>query len=267
MTAAREDQRAFLNRYYGVSRYFYDATRKYYLFGRDEALRELAADWRWTRLLEIGPGTGRNLARIHDLRPDATLGGVEASDAMLEHARKRCPWARLEHGFAEDAPLAELLSGPPERILFSYCLSMVEERQKALEHTRAALAPGGEVVVVDFADFAGLPEGFSKYSDVSRRVPRAPSRRIDACGGNVDPLWAEALLRRGSFRANRVTRVHANPLGSGLIEAPASLPRAPLRGQARPRARSAARLRDREHKRAVPFAPQRPSSPSRRDLG
>jgi S-adenosylmethionine-diacylgycerolhomoserine-N-methlytransferase len=162
LTAAHEDQRAFLNRYYGVSRYFYDATRKYYLFGRDEALRELAADRRWTRLVEVGPGTGRNLARIHDLRPDATLGGVEASDAMLEHARKRCPWARLAHGFAEDAPLTELLSGPPERILFSYCLSMVEERQKALEHTRAALAPGGEVVVVDFADFEGFPEGFSR---------------------------------------------------------------------------------------------------------
>ncbi len=162
MTAAREEQRAFLNRYYGVSRYFYDATRKYYLFGRDDALREIAAQRSWSRLLEIGPGTGRNLARMHGLRPDAELGGVEASDAMLDHARKRCPWAQLERGFAEDAPLGSILSGPPDRILFSYCLSMVEERQKALEHTRSALAPGGEVIVVDFADFGELPEGFSR---------------------------------------------------------------------------------------------------------
>ncbi|MGA2447783.1 MAG: class I SAM-dependent methyltransferase [Polyangiaceae bacterium] len=162
MSDARGEQRAFLNRYYGISRYFYDATRKYYLFGRDEALREIAADRRWKRLIEIGPGTGRNLARLRRLRPDAELGGVEASDAMLEHARKRCPYARLEQGFAEDAPLASLLSGAPDRILFSYCLSMVEGQQKALAHTRAALAPAGEVVVVDFADLDGLPDGLSR---------------------------------------------------------------------------------------------------------
>jgi S-adenosylmethionine-diacylgycerolhomoserine-N-methlytransferase len=162
LSDAREEQRAFLNRYYGISRHFYDVTRKYYLFGRDEALRELAADRRWTRLLEIGPGTGRNITRLHELRPDAEVGGVEASDAMLEHARTRCPYARLEHGFAEDAPLAAILSGPPDRILFSYCLSMVEGQHRALSHTRAALAPAGEVVVVDFADFDGLPEGVSR---------------------------------------------------------------------------------------------------------
>ncbi len=30
--------RSFLNTYYGISRHFYDVTRKYYLFGRDRVL-------------------------------------------------------------------------------------------------------------------------------------------------------------------------------------------------------------------------------------
>lgn len=167
MNDTRGEHRAFLNRYYGLSRRIYDVTRKYYLFGRDTAIRQLTNDAGWERLVEVGPGTGRNLALLHRARPDATLGGVDASDAMLEHARARCPWARFEHGFAEDAALDHVLGAAPDRILFSYCLSMVRDRAAALENARKSLAAGGSVLVVDFADFGGLPppvaRGFRSY--------------------------------------------------------------------------------------------------------
>jgi S-adenosylmethionine-diacylgycerolhomoserine-N-methlytransferase len=161
LTTTRDAHRAFLNRYYGVSRPLYDVTRKYYLFGRDRALRALAADPAWRRLVEVGPGTGRNLVLLHRARPDALLGGVEASDEMLEHARAKCPWAALEQGFAEDANLGSPLGGAPDRILFSYCLSMVQDPTAALANARRSLAPGGRVVLVDFADFARLPRPFA----------------------------------------------------------------------------------------------------------
>src|SRR5690606_7770136 len=122
-----------------------DLTRKYYLFGRDRVLRDLAGE-HWQTLIEIGPGTGRNLGMLHDMRPDARLGGIEASDAMLEHARRKCPWAALEQGFAENADLEGLLGCKPDRILYSYCLSMVQDPVEALLNARRALAPGGEVV-------------------------------------------------------------------------------------------------------------------------
>ena len=157
MNGSHAEHRAFLNRYYGVSRFFYDVTRKYYLLGRDATLRGLLRDDRWESLIEVGPGTGRNLRRLHAARPAARLGGVEASDAMLAHARDRCPWARLEQGFAEDAMLRDLLAVPPDRILFSYCLSMVEDRARAIANARGALADRGEVVVIDFGDLGGLP--------------------------------------------------------------------------------------------------------------
>lgn len=155
--ATSEEHRRFLNRYYGWSRHIYDVTRKYYLLGRDKALERLLEE-PWERLVEVGPGTGRNLRKLHRARPSARFGGVDACDEMLEHARKNCPWARLEYGFAEEADYVELLGGRPDRVLFSYCLSMVQDPIKALENARDSLAPGGEVWVVDFGDLAELPE-------------------------------------------------------------------------------------------------------------
>lgn len=157
MNDPQADHRDFLNRYYGASRFIYDATRKYYLFGRDGVLRDLVGDRAWTTLVEVGLGTGRNLARLRRARPDARLGGLEASDAMVKHARAKCPWARVAHGFAEDASLVDVLGERPDRVLFSYCLSMVSDRAAALSNARRALSDRGEVVVVDFADFAGWP--------------------------------------------------------------------------------------------------------------
>ena len=161
MTGIASDSHATaMDRMYRYTRHIYDLTRKYYLFGRDTALRQLAKE-SWARLIEVGPGTGRNLRVLHKSKPDARLGGVEASDAMLLHARRRCPWATLVHGFAESVPLATVLDAAPDRVLFSYCLSMVGEPALALENARRSITLAGEVVVVDFADLGGLPPAFA----------------------------------------------------------------------------------------------------------
>ncbi len=204
MNDARAAHRAFLNRYYGVSRHFYDATRKYYLFGRDAPIRALGSDLLWRRLVEIGPGTGRNLALLRRLRADAVLGGIEASDEMLAHARARCPWATLEHGFAEDGAIATLLGEPPQRILFSYCLSMVHDRERALTHARRSLADGGEVVVVDFGDLDGLPEAvaraFRAYLHAFHVRPLEDALLADAAVRRYGPGRYYVVARFGPLR-------------------------------------------------------------------
>ncbi|MCB9744190.1 MAG: class I SAM-dependent methyltransferase [Alphaproteobacteria bacterium] len=181
----REAHRRFLNRFYGVSRWFYDLTRRYYLIGREAALQELAAT-PWQRLVEIGPGTGRNLRKLRAARPDAELGGVEASDAMLEYAGQRCPGARLVAGFAEDFDLPSVLGGRPDVVLFSYCLSMVQDPDAALQNARRSLAPGGRVMVVDFADLAGVPAP----GDAALR------RWLEAF--HVEPVDLELLAQHGA---------------------------------------------------------------------
>jgi S-adenosylmethionine-diacylgycerolhomoserine-N-methlytransferase len=204
MDSSPAQHRAFLNRYYGASRHFYDATRKHYLFGRDPVLRALAGDPTWRTLAEVGPGTGRNLHFLRRARPDATLGGVEACDAMLQHARARCPWAVLEHGFAEDAPLGSLLGAPPDVILFSYCLSMVSDRRRALAHARRSIAPSGRVVVVDFGDFAGMPQ---PLGDAFRAYLRA--FRVEPLEGDV--LAGAMSVGRGPARYYVVATFSAMP--------------------------------------------------------
>lgn len=151
-----EAHRRFLDSYYGWSRHVYDATRRYYLLGRDRALDLLLAE-PWQRLVEIGPGSGRNLRILHRRRPTAQLGGVEASSVMLAHARERCPFASLVEGFAERADLSAVVGGKPDRILFSYTLSMIEDPLSALKNAERALAPGGAIVLVDFGDLRGVP--------------------------------------------------------------------------------------------------------------
>lgn len=185
MSQQRQQHRDFLNRYYGISRRFYDLTRKYYLFGRDRLLDELLAE-DWQRLVEIGPGTGRNLRYLHKRRPNARYGGVEASDEMLQHAAAKAPWARLVHGFAEDTDYTTLLGARPDRVMFSYCLSMVQDRAAAIESARRSLAPGGQVVVVDFADLAGLP------------APMAAALRGWLQTFHVTPLVTDELIAQGA---------------------------------------------------------------------
>lgn len=184
--AEREGHRAFLNRYYRHVRHVYDLSRRYYLFGRDRVLGEMLAE-PWERLIEVGPGTGRNLRKLHRARPGARYGGLEASDVMLEHARKRCPWAKLQQGFAEEANLSSLLGRPPDRILFSYVLSMVQDAERALVRARQSLAPGGKVVVVDFGDLAGLPWLAGPLARFLRsfHVTAPPRRLLEAQGGEL----------------------------------------------------------------------------------
>jgi S-adenosylmethionine-diacylgycerolhomoserine-N-methlytransferase len=154
---AELEHRRFLNAFYGIGRHFYDASRRFVLVGRDATLRDLAKE-SWTNLVEVGPGTGRNLIALHRSRSDAKLFGVEASDAMLEYARAKCPFATIEQGFAERHDFEGLVGARPDRVLFSYSLSMVQRPDLALDNARRALAPGGEIVIVDFGECQGMPE-------------------------------------------------------------------------------------------------------------
>ncbi|MFP4270011.1 MAG: class I SAM-dependent methyltransferase [Alphaproteobacteria bacterium] len=153
-----------MERMYRWQRHVYDASRKYYLWGRDRLVEELdlAAD---ETLLEVGCGTARNLIAIAARYPGAGLYGVDAALAMLDVGR-----AKIEaKGLAGRIHLAFGLAGDGEerarfdlargfdRIVFSYSLSMFDEPAAAIESAHAALAPNGRLHVVDFGLMAGLP--------------------------------------------------------------------------------------------------------------
>jgi S-adenosylmethionine-diacylgycerolhomoserine-N-methlytransferase len=163
MCAARfpEAHAGLMDRVYQRQRYIYDFTRKYYLFGRDRLIAELALEPH-TNLVEIGCGTARNLIAIARAYPKARLFGLDVSAAMLETARTAVRRAGLEHRITLAQGLAEQLSPAQfgiahfENVLFSYSLSMIPDWRAALAAGHAALSPRGRIHIVDFGDLAGL---------------------------------------------------------------------------------------------------------------
>ncbi len=136
----------------------YDATRKYYLFGRDGLIEALALD-RGGNVLEIGCGTGRNLSLVARRWPRARLHGLDISEAMLEVARaKLLRRATLAAGDACRFDPQALLGQPRfDRVMVSYALSMIPDWQAALAQAMDVLGPEGQLHIVDFGPCDGLP--------------------------------------------------------------------------------------------------------------
>lgn len=157
MSAAACVRRAeVLGRYYRLHARIYDATRWSFLFGRRRLLEAVAAGGRPRGVLEVGCGTGANLAWMAGAWPSLRLAGIDTSEAMLEVARRKLEGvgARvdLQHGYY-DRPHGR--HPAPDLILFSYCLSMIGDPlalDAVLAAAAADLAPGGRLAVVDFHD-------------------------------------------------------------------------------------------------------------------
>lgn len=167
MTDAAVSHAGLMDRVYRYQRHIYDLTRKYYLLGRDRLIAGLDCS-KGETVLELGSGTGRNLAAIARKWPGARLHGLDISREMLETARKnlvRSPGnnpIRLAQGDATSFdPNALFGVAGFDRVVFSYTLSMVPDWEKAIDTALAALNPGGQLHIVDFGDQSRLPRWFA----------------------------------------------------------------------------------------------------------
>jgi S-adenosylmethionine-diacylgycerolhomoserine-N-methlytransferase len=147
-----------MDRVYRRQKHIYDLTRKYYLFGRDRMIAAMAAR-PGARVLELGCGTGRNLARIGAAWPEVQLYGLDISQEMLALAGAKLGYhAVLATGDATAFDADVLFgTGAFDRVVLSYALSMIPDWQGAVAHAAGLLAPGGRLHIVDFGDFSGLP--------------------------------------------------------------------------------------------------------------
>lgn len=204
------DHALLMDRIYRWQRRFgiYDATRKYYLLGRDPLLAGLAPR-SGDCVLEIGCGTGRNLVKAAKLYPQARFHGIDISQEMLAAAQGAIAGAHLQdrvHLARADAasfdPQALFGQESYERIFISYAVSMIPQWRQVMEEAAARLAPGGELHVADFGDMRGLPGWFGgavrTWLGWHHVTPRgdlfeASSRLAAACGGASE----EGHLHRG----------------------------------------------------------------------
>jgi len=157
------DHAGLMDKVYRRQRHFYDATRKFYLIGRDPMLAGLAVPEGAT-VLEIGCGTGRNLVKAGRLYPTAKLFGIDISREMLVNAGKAVVRAGIERrsriAYADAAafePQRVFGRGAFDRIFISYAVSMIPSWQVVIERAVEQLAPGGELHIVDFGDLRGMP--------------------------------------------------------------------------------------------------------------
>lgn len=166
-TETRRDPGVAMDRIYKLQRHIYDATRKFFLFGRDGLIDSLRLVPHAT-VIEVGCGTARNLILMARRYPGVRLFGIDASQEMLDTARAsvaRCGLTEritLARGYAEelDVRAAFALQDAPDRIVLSYALSMIPPWREAMEHALRTVKPGGTIHIVDFWDQAGLPRWF-----------------------------------------------------------------------------------------------------------
>ena len=163
--AGASDHAALMDRVYRFQRRFgfYDATRKFYLVGRDPMIAGLNPPPGGT-VLEIGCGTGRNLVRAARRYPGARFHGIDISREMLAAAGNAVAKAglagRIRLALADAAafdPGRTFGHGSYDRIFISYAVSMIPQWRIAMAEAASRLAPGGELHVADFGDMAALP--------------------------------------------------------------------------------------------------------------
>lgn len=158
---------ALMDQVYRRQRHFYDATRKYFLFGRDQLIEELSPA-PGDKVLEMGCGTGRNLVLAAERYPAAQFYGFDISKQMLETSAAKI----AKHGLADRITVTEAdatrFSAPEsfgvegfDRVYFSYTLSMVPDWRAALDRALEATKPGGRLLITDFGQQRDLP-GWSR---------------------------------------------------------------------------------------------------------
>ncbi|MCU0831592.1 MAG: class I SAM-dependent methyltransferase [Rhizobiaceae bacterium] len=160
---ARHEHAALMDGVYRLQRHIYDATRKYYLLGRDGLLADVATAQPGS-VLEVATGTGRNLMHLAGLVPHSRLYGFDISRAMLEKAQASARRAglsgrvRFAQGDATQFDAAAAFGRSTfDAVFISYALSMIPDWRAALQESWRLTAPGGTLAIVDFADQSGWP--------------------------------------------------------------------------------------------------------------
>ncbi len=161
-----------MDRMYRHQRYFYDFTRKYYLLGRDRLISEMNIG-EGENILEVGCGTGRNLAILAKKYPKSNFYGLDASTIMLETAGKKIVGENIENvqlqkaiaeGFSFDKTFK--LTKPFDSIYFSYSISMIPTWRESIQNALRNLKSECSFYIVDFYDQRDLPNWFQKILQI-----------------------------------------------------------------------------------------------------
>ncbi len=180
----------------GASRY--DGRWAAYLRGSMELLRPWLEEERPRRLLDVGCGTAVLLESLREWRMEPErYAGVDPSLGMLRRAAERA--GGVVGGAAEALPFR---AGAFDTVVSASAFHYWSDPRAGLAEARRVLAPGGRVLLVDWArDFLGM-----RVLDAAVRATGHALVRTYA-EGEARALLADAGLRVTRSRRAKIGRV------------------------------------------------------------
>jgi DNA-binding transcriptional ArsR family regulator/2-polyprenyl-3-methyl-5-hydroxy-6-metoxy-1,4-benzoquinol methylase len=183
------------------------------------AILDIVESRRVDLLFDLGTGTGRMLELLADRYRRGV--GIDSSRDMIAVARSRLKAAGISHAQVRLADIGALdpSLGRADLIIIHQVLHYFDDPGRLIHGIRPVLAPGGSMVIVDFAphdlehlrtDFAhrrlGLSDAQMASWAQSARLVIAASRTIpaeDAEGGLTVCIWrlADSATREGEHHA------------------------------------------------------------------
>lgn len=132
------------------------------VYDRMNHLLSLGMDRRWRRIaaaeakgiparvLDIACGTGDFAFDLARRFTDAEVLGVDFAPAMLDLARRKNPSPRVTFAEGDAMNLSDVRDGTFQLCTCAFGFRNFADRRKALQEASRVLAPGGELIVLEF---------------------------------------------------------------------------------------------------------------------
>ena len=187
-----------------------DAMRRRILPGLKQGLKRFSDRSESSlRILDVATGTGRTLHQIRAAVPQATLVGVDLSEAYLRQANKWLNHSAV-HWFNSCKAMPSGCPLTTEGFKAVTCVFLFHElpadaRQAVLQDCYRLLEPGGVLVLADSVQLADSPQ-FDIALDNFRRVFHEPYYR-DFINDNIDQRLIDAGFSDVNAESHFMTRV------------------------------------------------------------
>ena len=153
-------------------------------------------------VLELGVGTGETARRVRALHPDASWTGIDASEAMLGHARRALPDAQLRRQRLED-PLPE---GPFDLVVSALAVHHLDAagKRELFHRVGQVLRPEGWFVLGDVV-VPERPEDAQIEIDWVTDLPDSAANQLEwlsDAGFEAELVWSyrDLAVIRGTLR-------------------------------------------------------------------
>lgn len=129
-------QKKYLDLFYKLQAPFYDITRRLILFNHKEAVDALDIQTN-DIIYDIACGTGKNITHLKEKTKSDHIIGLDYSRALLHVAQKNFPNIK----FIQTDVTTYTFNPKADKIICSYSLSMIDEREKAIANMVNNLNP------------------------------------------------------------------------------------------------------------------------------